>query len=566
MRKTLFTKLILISLLALAGCGGKSGFEVAQVAQPTIPTSAGETEKAPDQQQPQEEPTIEDFIPEAVIKNMKEKIVAFTITNFKVRKDGLRLEVSGTIPIPKDIPAEVLAKNPDLKDIKFVLSGAYDGNKEYGNLRPTDKDQSKIVLGRFFFLPTEKNPFAEAIVGIHWKFADHEYKTQVKVNFKDEALEPDQKTKPTKVQETTVTEPQFNRSEEGDEGLEPGAVAGPYAGTLTMSMDDLLKEDTPAITPKPEASTAPVPNVNQDDAEPKPEASTATVPSLIPARPAPAKVLPKIIPEKTEKPEPESSVTLPNVSNQNSRIPRDPNDPATLFSPDISLRALVKFTLDWFSVQQHPNRKINQVYGHPNESDGYLRRADQLRKLKQETQHIDYFLKAPSARQDFASFELVNLVDLIAAWAHAEKPGSNLVVGALSKETGGNIGHASHRNGLDADIGYITENQQSEFVHLVANHGVKKEFMQQENYNLLKKIVSTGMADRIFVDQKIKNAMCSIAKENGDYDTALGKELLRTLRIWAHHENHFHLRIRCPLNTQQGCGTMSRKGLPVGCS
>ncbi len=129
-----------------------------------------------------------------------------------------------------------------------------------------------------------------------------------------------------------------------------------------------------------------------------------------------------------------------------------------------------------------------------------------------------------------------------------------LQVGDIAHQHGGACaGHASHQNGLDVDIVYLTKNGklQSQTAayweeDFVSNKKVSANFHLERNFELFKHLVHTKPVGRIFVDEAIKKMFCDYAKKNNLMKDAETVETLRRLRIEKLHSTHFHLRLTCP--------------------
>lgn len=138
--------------------------------------------------------------------------------------------------------------------------------------------------------------------------------------------------------------------------------------------------------------------------------------------------------------------------------------------------------------------------------------------------------------------------------------GDRLQVGDIGKEFGGSAsGHESHQNGLDADFGYLQSNAAERnpdssgpngFAEVfVSGDRVTPNFDTTRNWFLLKSLVLRGNVGRIFVDPVIKNTFCSFAKTlDPSESSAVRAEILRRLRPYPNHGDHFHMRVNCPAN------------------
>lgn len=127
-------------------------------------------------------------------------------------------------------------------------------------------------------------------------------------------------------------------------------------------------------------------------------------------------------------------------------------------------------------------------------------------------------------------------------------------IGDISQRGGGEIsGHASHRNGLDADIVFLRNNHKEQdpnfldgFIETFVFKGeVTNNFDVKRNWDLFKVFVSTKRVRRIFVDVAVKMKLCSYVL-NFEGLTPLAEETLRRLRPLEGHDDHFHIRLTCP--------------------
>lgn len=128
-----------------------------------------------------------------------------------------------------------------------------------------------------------------------------------------------------------------------------------------------------------------------------------------------------------------------------------------------------------------------------------------------------------------------------------------LQVGDMSSKRGGpQSGHASHQNGLDADLSFYKVNrreissQAENFDEHFADDG--SNFDTERNWYFVKTLVSTKQVKLIFLDQSLKKRFCALANKDGIYDD-LELEALRRVRHWPGHDNHLHIRLICPADS-----------------
>lgn len=150
------------------------------------------------------------------------------------------------------------------------------------------------------------------------------------------------------------------------------------------------------------------------------------------------------------------------------------------------------------------------------------------------------------------------MIDMIqkAAMDMARKyPGKDrLQVEDISAKEGGEIeGHNSHENGLDVDLGYFKADgvehdpiKKGQYYAdpMVINGKISPNFDVERNWELMKALHRHGNVQKIFVDQVLKNEFCRYAKSKGEL--AANVEVLRSLRHVTNHQDHMHVRLRCP--------------------
>lgn len=170
----------------------------------------------------------------------------------------------------------------------------------------------------------------------------------------------------------------------------------------------------------------------------------------------------------------------------------------------------------------------------------------------------------------YGSLSLVELLQEVALDVNQLFPiGERLQLGDLSAETGGKITrHASHQNGLDADLRYFAKDLREQNPQdvggfdesFVIQGKVTSNFDSDRNWALFSGLVRSGRVQRIFVDQAIKGKFC----KQGRQRTPEGREVLRRLRPYANHADHLHIRLYCPEGSA-GCVPQSEVPSEVGC-
>ena len=181
-----------------------------------------------------------------------------------------------------------------------------------------------------------------------------------------------------------------------------------------------------------------------------------------------------------------------------------------------------------------------------------------------------YFAQRPERSIEFlspASYEygtlaLFETIESISQYLNAQwGQRFHVQLGDTALERGGKIArHVAHQNGLDADIAYLairarqvghrSEKFNNRFrQEYVANGKLDANFDLESNYRLLKHIANTNQVSHIFVGCTIKHAFQNfhVAGENA----AERDVLLKHLVVNPHHDDHFHIRVRCPAGATQ---------------
>jgi penicillin-insensitive murein endopeptidase len=124
-----------------------------------------------------------------------------------------------------------------------------------------------------------------------------------------------------------------------------------------------------------------------------------------------------------------------------------------------------------------------------------------------------------------------------------------LLIGDLSQPRGGpmNSMHASHQNGLDADIWLwlapqrLTNNEREHFsapVMIKSNKLEVNNKWTQGQIELMRLIAEHPDTERVFINAAIKQSLCEQSQGRWKW--------LRKIRPWWGHEEHLHVRLHCP--------------------
>ena len=148
--------------------------------------------------------------------------------------------------------------------------------------------------------------------------------------------------------------------------------------------------------------------------------------------------------------------------------------------------------------------------------------------------------------------DLKHFIESLGQTAARQHLGS-LLIGDLGQPRGGPTlsGHRSHQSGLDVDIWFLLSNEAA---------SRQLTFSERENWNATSVLAGQSDAidlrqwskanakvleiaaqlpevDRIFVNPSIKRELCL---------SHAGHDWLRKIRPWWKHDDHFHVRLKCP--------------------
>jgi len=162
---------------------------------------------------------------------------------------------------------------------------------------------------------------------------------------------------------------------------------------------------------------------------------------------------------------------------------------------------------------------------------------------------------------------LVIMLDEAARNVHRQYPDAVMSVGHLSKQGGGDLDrHASHESGRDADIGFYMRSQTGR--PLYSDHFVPFKgdgtapswpgafFDDAKNWALVSALLVDAHAriTYIFVATPIRARLLAYAERIGAPASVRTRasELMAQPRGSLPHDDHFHVRIGCPVDSQ-GC-------------
>ena len=146
----------------------------------------------------------------------------------------------------------------------------------------------------------------------------------------------------------------------------------------------------------------------------------------------------------------------------------------------------------------------------------------------------------------------VGFVERLGAAAATEKLGT-ILIGDMGQPRGGPMssGHASHQNGLDVDIWFRlpsrplspTEVAAPTETAVVTKAGLDRARWTPAHARLVELTARSPEVDRLFVNPPIKADLCRTAGRD--------RAWLAKVRPWWGHEEHFHVRLACPLGSDE---------------
>lgn len=178
-----------------------------------------------------------------------------------------------------------------------------------------------------------------------------------------------------------------------------------------------------------------------------------------------------------------------------------------------------------------PNRKIYSSVGFY--ARGYLWSRDEI--LPNDSWNV----RARTVKQghNFVSIYVSDtLRQAVQAYYRADRSAPMVELWDMSNAGGGqSAGHKSHQNGLDIDIRYPYVRDNVPELRSLATIDYPKLF------TLVRAWVDTGSVRRFFVDASIKRKLCSLYGSE-----EANTEYLRRLRPYKNHDDHIHVRLKCP--------------------
>jgi len=171
-----------------------------------------------------------------------------------------------------------------------------------------------------------------------------------------------------------------------------------------------------------------------------------------------------------------------------------------------------------------------------------------------------YQLMRPTRGRSYGHPDLIRFIEGLAQTTHLQNWGV-LLIGDLGQARGGPTpsGHRSHQTGLDVDIWYLLSQQAAtrslEFneretwsapsVLVAGSDEINDDQWSPAHEKILEAAARRPEVDRIFVNPSVKRLLCT-RKPAHDW--------LRKVRPWWGHDDHFHVRLKCPADNKNCTG------------
>ena len=183
-------------------------------------------------------------------------------------------------------------------------------------------------------------------------------------------------------------------------------------------------------------------------------------------------------------------------------------------------------------------------------------------------QDTGYQVMRLSRHRYYGHPELIQFIQKLGQTTASHHLGT-LLIGDLGQPRGGPTlsGHRSHQTGLDVDIWFMLSPQANQrllttderenwsapsMVNLQTDALTSLWTPGQEK--MLELVAEQAEVDRVFVNPGIKQALCR-------QKSAHSSTWLRKIRPWWKHDDHFHVRLKCPANSPD-CD--NQEPLPAG--
>ena len=149
---------------------------------------------------------------------------------------------------------------------------------------------------------------------------------------------------------------------------------------------------------------------------------------------------------------------------------------------------------------------------------------------------------------------------LVRAGEEFNKSNKTIIIGDLSQSRGGPTlsGHNSHQTGLDVDVWFkiLTSTDQLSLRILETEEMKPLDKLGNDQIKLIQFFAEEPTVERIFINPSFKKKLCM-----GSGLLKLSAEQQHKLRAWWGHDDHIHVRLKCPTNNPQ---CISQSPIPAG--
>jgi penicillin-insensitive murein endopeptidase len=165
-----------------------------------------------------------------------------------------------------------------------------------------------------------------------------------------------------------------------------------------------------------------------------------------------------------------------------------------------------------------------------------------------------YQLMRLSRNRSYGHPDLINFIEHMGQAAALQQWGV-LLIGDLGQPRGGPTltGHRSHQTGLDVDIWYLLshvaatrslrfderETWSAPSVLIEKSNEINSALWSLAHEQVLEAVARASEVERVFVHPSVKRQLCA-RKTAHDW--------LKKIRPWWGHDDHFHVRLKCPQN------------------
>jgi len=180
---------------------------------------------------------------------------------------------------------------------------------------------------------------------------------------------------------------------------------------------------------------------------------------------------------------------------------------------------------------------------------------------------LGYQVMRLSRQRFYGHPDLKYVIETLGQQVVAQRLGT-LLIGDLGQPRGGPTlsGHRSHQTGLDVDIWFLLsaqaasrpltrverESLSAPSVLVGKSDNINHSQWSAANERVLELAAKIPAVDRIFVNPSIKRELCRRYH---------GQRWLQKIRPWWKHDDHFHVRLKCPANNKNCIG---QPPLPAG--